>query len=117
MATPSSWMAALSCRCPRCGRGRLFEGLAATRPKCRSCGLNLWACDGGEGTAIAFAWLLGVTIVGLAAWPDASWGQPTEAESAAWPIGVILVMTVLVRPLKAALIGSRFRRLALANRL
>ena len=28
------------CRCPRCGRGRLFSGLLDVRPACETCGLD-----------------------------------------------------------------------------
>ncbi|HTB42455.1 MAG TPA: CheR family methyltransferase [Acetobacteraceae bacterium] len=33
--------AALTCRCPRCGRGRLFRNLLEVRDRCEVCGLDL----------------------------------------------------------------------------
>ena len=41
--------AALACRCPRCGEGRLFTGLLTVRAACPACGLDLSAQDAGDG--------------------------------------------------------------------
>ena len=34
-------IAALACRCPRCGRGRLFDGLLKVAPVCPVCGAEV----------------------------------------------------------------------------
>jgi uncharacterized protein (DUF983 family) len=31
---PPWWQAALRCRCPRCGEGKLFTGLLTVRERC-----------------------------------------------------------------------------------
>ena len=35
---PSPIVAGLACRCPRCGKGKLFRGFLTLRPKCEHCG-------------------------------------------------------------------------------
>src|SRR5258708_7806833 len=56
----------LKCRCPRCGRGALFEGLLAVRPECGVCGLDLRGHDSGDGPAVLAIMILGFVVVGLA---------------------------------------------------
>ena len=59
--------AALGCRCPRCGEGRLFTNLLTVRPACPACGLDLSAEDAGDGPAVFVIFFLGLIVVGLAA--------------------------------------------------
>ena len=42
----------LACRCPRCGKGRLYAGFLTLRPSCESCGLDYAFIDAGDGPAI-----------------------------------------------------------------
>ena len=39
-APVSPYVAGLACRCPRCGRGKLFAGFLTLRPNCEACGLE-----------------------------------------------------------------------------
>ena len=43
------WLAALRCRCPRCGQGKLFQGVLTVRERCPVCGLDLREHDSGDG--------------------------------------------------------------------
>ena len=38
--SPSPLIAGLLGRCPRCGKGRLFQGFLALRPRCEHCGIH-----------------------------------------------------------------------------
>ena len=41
MSAPvSPYVAGLAGRCPRCGKGRLFQGFLNLRPRCDVCGLD-----------------------------------------------------------------------------
>jgi len=42
----------IACRCPRCGRGKLYAGFLTLRPRCESCGLDYAFIDIGDGPAI-----------------------------------------------------------------
>src|SRR5688572_13190844 len=44
--------AGFNCRCPRCGRGRLFSGYLKVVDTCDWWGLELGAMDGGDGPAV-----------------------------------------------------------------
>ena len=30
----------LACKCPRCGKGKLYQGFLTLRPACENCGLD-----------------------------------------------------------------------------
>src|SRR6202035_9601 len=56
----SAIRAALGCRCPRCGQGRLFAGLLSVRGACEVCGLDLSGQDAGDGPAVFVILFLGL---------------------------------------------------------
>ena len=51
--------AGLGCRCPRCGRGRLYNGLLTVVDRCAVCGLDLSPHDSGDGPAVFVILILG----------------------------------------------------------
>ena len=48
----SPFSAGLACRCPGCGRERLFDGYRDVAQSCASCGLELRNHDAGNGLAV-----------------------------------------------------------------
>ena len=44
-------VAGLGCRCPRCGKGPLFNGYLTIAPACNNCGLSFAGNDTGDGPA------------------------------------------------------------------
>src|SRR3546814_3074220 len=49
---PNAILAGLACRCPRCGKGRLFSGILKIAERCNACGLDLRKQDAGDGPAV-----------------------------------------------------------------
>ena len=101
--------AALTCRCPRCGEGRIFAGLLTVRPACPACGLDLSAEDAGDGPAVFLIFFLGAAAVGIAAWMEIEFEPPIWVH--------LLVLTPLIvggaigllRPMKAYMIALQYR--------
>jgi uncharacterized protein (DUF983 family) len=55
--------AAFSCRCPRCGVGRLYDGLLLqVRAQCPVCGLDLTRQDAGDGPAVFVVFVLAAIV-------------------------------------------------------
>ena len=54
-------VAGLRCACPRCGRGKLFQGFLSLRPRCEVCGLDYGFADSGDGPAVFIVLLGGAT--------------------------------------------------------
>ena len=101
--------AALGCRCPRCGEGRLFAGVLTVRPSCPSCGLDLSAQDAGDGPAVFVILFLGMIVVGLAALVEFKFGPPLWIHILLWTPLVVVGAIAMLRPLKAGLIALQYR--------
>ena len=101
--------AALGCRCPRCGRGKLFAGLLKVRTACEVCGLDLSAQDAGDGPAVFVIFFLGLIVVGLAAWVEMKFSPPIWIHLVLWTPFIIGGAVVMLRPLKAGLIAMQYR--------
>jgi uncharacterized protein (DUF983 family) len=101
--------AALACRCPRCGEGRLFAGLLAVRPACPSCGLDFSAEDAGDGPQVFVIFFLGLIVVGLAALVELKFEPPIWVHVVVWTPLILGGAILLLRPLKAGLIALQYR--------
>src|SRR5712691_9497560 len=101
--------AALGCRCPRCGEGRLFTGLLTVRPACSSCGLDLSAQDAGDGPAVFVIFFLGLVVVGLAAFVELKFAPPRWVHLMLWTPLILGGAILMLRPMKAGLIALQYR--------
>ena len=101
--------AALGCRCPRCGQGRLFTGLLNVRGACEICGLDLSAQDAGDGPAVFVILFLGLIVVALAALVEIKLSPPIWVHLVLWTPFIIVGAIAMLRPLKAGLIALQYR--------
>jgi uncharacterized protein (DUF983 family) len=116
-ARPSAISAGLACRCPRCGRGKLFNGFLAVRPQCEACGLNFQFIDAGDGPAFFVMSIVGVIVVGLAMWVEFAYEPRIWVHMALWIPLTFILSFLLVRPAKGLLIASQFANKAEEGRL
>jgi len=103
------WRAALGCRCPRCGEGRLYAGLLKVRATCEVCGLDLSAQDAGDGPAVFVILFLGLIVVGLAAIVEIEFSPPIWVHLLLWTPLIIGGAVAMLRPFKAGLIALQYR--------
>ena len=101
--------AALACRCPRCGEGRLFSGLLSVCQACEVCGLDLTAHDAGDGPAVFAILFLGMIVVGLAALVEIRFSPPVWVHLLVWAPLILIGAVAMLRPLKAGLIALQYR--------
>jgi uncharacterized protein (DUF983 family) len=106
---PPWWQAALRCTCPRCGEGRLFDGLLTVRPRCETCGLDLREHDTGDGPAVLVMFVLGTIVVVLAFWVEFTFSPPLWVHAVLWPLVTVPLAVLMMRPLKAALVALQFK--------
>ena len=104
--------AALLCRCPQCGKGRLFTGLLTLRPACPVCGLNFAQADTGDAGAVILIMVLGAFVVGMAFWVEFRFSPPLWVHAVLWPTITIPLAILIMRPMKAALVAAQFRHRA-----
>ena len=105
----STLRAALGCRCPRCGQGKLFAGLLNVRRACEVCGLDLSAQDAGDGPAVFVIFFLGLIVVGLAALVEIRFSPPIWVHLVLWTPLILGGAVAMLRPLKAGLIALQYR--------
>jgi uncharacterized protein (DUF983 family) len=102
----------IACRCPRCGRGRLFVGYLSLAERCTACGLDLSKADPGDGPAVFLIFILGALAVLLAYLLLFVLVLPE------WPSWLILVTVILggavllLRPAKAIMVALQYKNRA-----
>lgn len=101
--------AAWSCRCPRCGKGKLYNGLLAVAPRCSECGLDLAAHDAGDGPAVLVILLLGALVVVFATLVELAFAPPLWVHIVLWTVFIIGGAILLLRMMKAWLIAMEYR--------
>jgi uncharacterized protein (DUF983 family) len=100
--------AALTCRCPRCGRGPLFRGLISLRPACESCGLDFERMDVGDGFVVPILMVLGFLVVGGAIWFDFTYTPPLWLHAVIWPPVTVILAVLMTRYLKSFLAVQQY---------
>ena len=101
--------AILSCRCPRCGRGRLFIGVLSVPDSCGACGLDLRQSDTGDAGAVIIIMILGAIVAGLAIWTEFRFSPPLWVHVVLWPAITLPLAIGMMRLAKSALIGLQYR--------
>jgi uncharacterized protein (DUF983 family) len=105
----SPFRAGLACRCPRCGQGKLYDGLLSVAPACTVCGLDLTAQDSGDGPAVFVILIVGALAVLLAVVVETTFHPPTLVHLVYQIPFVVGMSILLLRPLKATLIALQYR--------
>ncbi|HMO29175.1 DUF983 domain-containing protein [Enterovirga sp.] len=114
---PPALPTGLACRCPRCGRGRLFGGFLTLRPSCEVCGLDFAFADSGDGPAFFVMSLVGFVVVLCAMIVEFSYEPPLWLHALLWIPLTLGLSLILVRPAKGLLIALQYRHKAEQGRL
>jgi uncharacterized protein (DUF983 family) len=99
----------LAGRCPRCGKGPLFDGFLTVAAQCTACGLSFAGHDSGDGPAVFVIFILGFGIVGLAGVVEYLYTPPLWLHAVLWLPLTLGSTVLLLRPLKGLLIGAQYR--------
>lgn len=95
--------------CPRCGQGKLFNGMLKVAPRCNACGLDYSFVDAGDGPVVFVLLIVGFIVMGMALWTEFNIHPPVWLHILLWgPITVGLVI-VVQRALKGVLINLQYR--------
>jgi uncharacterized protein (DUF983 family) len=114
---PSPFIAGLLCRCPRCGKGRLFSGFLKLAPRCEVCGLDLSFADSGDGPAIFVIFAVSPIVVLLAVIVEAMFHPAPLVHLALWIPTTIILCLAFLRPFKAWMIALQYHHDAHEGRL
>lgn len=76
---------ALKSACPRCGQGRLYDGLLKPAKRCMNCGLDYSFEDAGDGPTVFVMLIVGFVVVGSAIYAEFVWQVPLWFHFIVWP--------------------------------
>ncbi len=108
----SPYSTGLLCRCPRCGKGKLFDGFLTLKPECDSCGLNFAFANVGDGATIFVILIAGAIVVAAALFTEVKYQPPYWVHAALW-IPLILIVTLWpLRGLKSLVISLQYHHKA-----
>jgi uncharacterized protein (DUF983 family) len=121
IATPATLsqtvLRGLTCKCPRCGEGKLYAGFINLAPRCETCGLDYAFIDTGDGPAIFIIMIAGAIVVGCALVVEVKYQPPFWLHAALW-LPLILATTLLpLRSMKSLLIALQFHHKASEGQL
>ena len=115
--TSSPVVTGLKGRCPRCGKGHMFQGFLAVRPRCEVCGLDLAFADAGDGPAFFVMSIVGIIVVALALWVEFTYEPRIWVHLVMWFTLTAVLSLALVRPLKGVLVALQYHHKAEEGRI
>jgi uncharacterized protein (DUF983 family) len=110
-------LAGLAGRCPRCERGKLFQGFLSLRPRCDVCGLDFSFADAGDGPAVFIILFAGFVVVGAALIVEVAYQPPFWLHAVLWGPLILLLTLGPLRPLKGLLVALQYHHDAAEGRL
>jgi uncharacterized protein (DUF983 family) len=116
-AAPSPYAAGLSGRCPRCGKGPLFDGFLALRARCPQCGLDYSFADAGDGPAVFVILISGFIVCAAALVVEVQYAPPLWVHALLWVPLILLVTLAPLRLIKGLLIALQYHHDAAEGRL
>ncbi|MCX7309949.1 MAG: DUF983 domain-containing protein [Afipia sp.] len=104
-------LAALLGRCPRCAKGKLFNGFLKLNKTCSACGLDLAFADADDGAAVFIMLIVGGLVVGAALTVEIKYEPPFWVHAVIF-LPLILVLSLgALRLLKGLTTGLQYRYL------
>jgi len=104
----------LAGRCPRCGQGRLFDGLLKLAARCRACGLDF--VDPGDGAAMFVILIGNVLILAGALFVEFTFSPPLFVHILLWPPLCLAYCILSLRLIKGVLVALQFAHKAAEGR-
>jgi uncharacterized protein (DUF983 family) len=105
------------CRCPRCGRGKLFKGILDIKEMCPSCHLDYSFTDAGDGPAVFVILIVGFLVAGGSLVVEVAYQPAYWVHAVLWGPMILILPIILLRPFKAILIAIQYHNQAREGRL
>ncbi|MBB4274511.1 DUF983 domain-containing protein [Rhizobium mongolense] len=103
--------------CPRCGQGKLFDGVLAVKPRCAACDLDYSFADSGDGPAVFVILIVGFIIIGSVLWLEVNYSPPIWLHILLFGPLTIALSLVALRWCKGILIAMQYRHNAREGRI
>jgi uncharacterized protein (DUF983 family) len=107
-ATSSILMTGLKCRCPECGKGRLFNGFLKLAPRCEVCGLDYSFADPADGPAFFVMMTMAFPATAFGVWIELAY-EPSLWVHLVTTLPFLLLSCIPpIRPFKGMLVASQY---------
>ena len=107
--TPAPVQVGLRNCCPRCGEGRLYDGILRPAKSCMNCGLDYAFIDSGDGPAVFVILIIGFFVTALAMTLQSALAPPLWVHMVLW-IPVITILSVwALRLTKGIMIALQYQ--------
>ena len=114
---PGTLRAAVFGLCPRCGKGKLFDGYLGIGKRCSTCGLDYAMFDAGDGPAVFVILIVGAIVVGGALILEVNVSPPYWVQVAIWVPATVILTVAFLRLAKALLLVLQYKNQAREGRL
>jgi uncharacterized protein (DUF983 family) len=114
---PNPILAGIACRCPRCGKGRMFSGFLGPKTQCEACGLDYSFVDAGDGPAVFIIMIAGFIVVGAALVVETLYQPPLWVHAVLWLPLILFTTLAPLRSMKGVLIALQYHHKAAEGRL
>lgn len=104
-------------RCPRCGKGSIFQGYLTLAPRCNVCGLDLSFADPADGPAFFVMSIVSLPVVAFAGWLEIVYEPPVWVHLVTSLPMLLGGCLALLRPLKGWIVSSQYVHKAQEGRL
>jgi uncharacterized protein (DUF983 family) len=109
MSQPNPVTNGLLCRCPRCGRGRLFKGYLKLAESCDQCGRDYGFADSGDGPAVFVIFLVAPLVILLALLVGAVFPIAPWMHLVLWIPTTLILCLLLLPPFKGVMVNLQYR--------
>ncbi len=96
-------------RCPVCGEGKVFRGFLKVVPECAVCGAPLGSLRADDAPPYVVIFLVGHLLVPIVFWVERNYEPPMWLHMAIWLPLFAILCTLLLRPVKGAVVGYMTR--------
>ncbi|MCB2091981.1 MAG: DUF983 domain-containing protein [Alphaproteobacteria bacterium] len=96
------------CRCPRCGKGKLYKGFLDFADKCSECELDYSDFEKGDGPAVFIILIMGFIVVGFALVVEVRFHPPLWVHAVLWTPLILGGSIAMLRPMKGLIIAMQY---------
>ena len=108
--TSPQWILSVATRsaCPRCGKGKLFDGFLKLAKRCNVCGLDFSFADTADGPAFFVMMGMGIPVTAIGLWIEFAYNPPWWVHAVTTLPAVLILCVLPLRFLKGALVASQY---------
>ena len=98
----------MACRCPNCGKGRLFGRYLKVAPACSACGEDLSHQRADDAPPYFTIMIVGHIIVPLVLFVETTWHPDVTLQMMVWVPLTLGLSLALLQPVKGAVVGYQW---------